>query len=57
MKNVFTLNTMCLFLNNIFSLYIVLTLNKQVLQSSKVRLSATTHFFVPLQRLFFNFLR
>ena len=46
-----TVYTLCfLFSNNICSLYIVSPSKRQVLQSSNVRPSATTHCFVPLQR-------
>ena len=50
-KAFLTVYTSCfLFSNNIYFLYIVLPSNRQVLQSSKVRPSETTHSFVPLQR-------
>ena len=54
--NLFTINTWFLSSQNIYSLHTVLPSNNKVLQLSKVRLSATTHFFVPLQSLSFNFL-
>ena len=52
-------SSLCKAISGLFTvctLYIVLPSNKQLLQSSNVRLAATTHFFVPLQSLFCNFL-
>ena len=52
----FTVHISCfLFSNNICSLFFLPT-NKQVLQSSNIRLLTTTHFCVPLPRLSSNFL-
>ena len=54
-SRLFTVHTSCfLFSNNIWSLYMFWPSNNQVLPSSKVGNSATTHLFVPLQRLSFS---